>query len=209
MLPHNGVLAWSLAHGLAQVCGASFGFTVFWLFTRSAGEAHGAGVASLQLLLMLVAGLVQGALLGFLPGQVLVKLLSEADFKKFVRNTTFAVAGLHVLGTLPLTSTMVDGVARPVLGSWTLACAGMGMALLLGPLQARALSAYGLARRYALASVVAQFLGLLLERFVQAEVLPSLEHVPPAIALRQTWVFAQGCLVALPTGCVVVSMSRA
>jgi hypothetical protein len=209
MLWHNGVLAWSFAHGLAQVCGASFGFTVLWVFTRMVGEAHGAGLAALQLVLMLVAGLVQGALLGFLPGQVLLRLLPEADLRIFVRNTTLVVAGLHVLATLPVSLAMVDGVARPELTSWSHACAGIGMALLLGPLQARALCAYALARRFAVASVLAQFLGLLLERFAQAELLAGFEHVPPAIALRQSWVFVQGCLVALPTGWVVVSMSRA
>jgi hypothetical protein len=91
MEAQNGVLGWAFAHAVARLCGAGFGFATLWIFMRLWGDDAGSGPALLQLGLMLLAGLIQGALLGLVPGQVLLRLLPEADFEVFVRNTTPAI----------------------------------------------------------------------------------------------------------------------
>jgi hypothetical protein len=204
----DGVLGWALAHGLARLCGASFGFASLWLFTRMTDTASGTGPALLQLALMVVAGLIQGALLGLLPGQVLLRLLPEANFEVFVRNTTLLVGLERLLAMLPVTFATLNGSVSPELVLWSHTLASVGFALLIGPVQRAALRSYPRAGRYALVASLAQLVSLALEALVQS-LLPSFELSAPALALRVAWAFVHGALIALPTGWVLVRMARA
>jgi hypothetical protein len=205
MEAQNGVLGWAFAHALARLCGASFGFAALWIFMRLWGDAPGSGPALVQLGLMLVAGLIQGALLGLLPGQVLLRLLPEADFEAFVRNTTLVVGLEHLLAMLPVTLATLSAGPTPELAYWSHTLASVGFALALGPAQWLALRRYARARQYVVASSLAQLAGLVLEWLAQA-LLPSFELDLPAIALRLAWAALLAGLVALPTGWVLVRM---
>jgi hypothetical protein len=203
----NGMLAWAFAHALARVCGAAFGFAALGMSVRLWGDPRTPDLALRQLGLMVVVGLIQGLLLGLLPGKVLARLLPEAHFGRFVRNTTLLLGLRHMLAMLPVTLYTMEGSVSEALASSIYTLVTIGFALTIGPVQWLALRHYPGAGRYMVASVLAQLGGVLLDSQLQT-LLPYFEPDLPAVALRLGWTFVNGGVVALPTGWVLKRLAE-
>jgi hypothetical protein len=110
---------WTIATALGEVFGfavpALVGLTALWLF----GEAESVGPAVAFYLLLLLAGIGEGAMLGTAQWVVLRRMLPPLTARDWIGATAIAAGGAWALGLLP--STVDAAVSLPPaaqIGAW-------------------------------------------------------------------------------------------
>lgn len=199
---------WTIATALGEVCGfavpALAWLTTLWLF----GEAESAGPAVAFYLLMVLAGMIEGAVLGTAQWVVLRRMLPSLTARSWVGATAIAAGGAWALGLLPST---IDAVASlppaAQAGAWVVIAPIMLCSIGVG--QWFALRQHiGGAGRWIPANVVAWLVGLPVT-FIIPALVP--DGTPPAVWLA-AFVGAgllMGAIVGAVTGRTLVRLLEA
>lgn len=204
--------AWVWRMGFAELLGIAFAAATAVGFLTLFGEPRSLPMALAFLACMLVAGAVEGALLGFLPGSMLARSFPGLSLWRFGGLTTAVAVAAWFLGMIPstLTTGSAAPAAEPSLALVLAASAGAGAVAgaLMGTAQWFALKrVVPRAWRWIAASALGWALALPLDML--AGMLPQPDDpLVRTIAVSAVLGLAAGVLVAVPTGLLLLRMLR-